>query len=1256
MSVRLDWKKIALEYKAELVAIRGDNVSAPSQQAPTNVLPSVTARLPAQKGIPPGPPPKKAKDGGPRPPATVNESVETSSSIVKSPINLIAALKGSFNRKKAPQKPAALPASNGITLQLHWNVPDLPISERKASIAKLKIVVDTRHVLERYLVEDLENPFKAKLHKEGPLAMFEPTPQKDTKDTTSPSTVAPVSLLNALDEAFNKKNAQKNSKTLGKINKSEKRISCLGTQMCQKWTIIFQALRKNHRHFDAIKRAILNCSLRREEIALLMEVVPDESDVKRMEEWKEAKTMLEGLLSVQPDVLLYPDEQFMKLLLSVPNLRFRVEAMAAQANFRPLLVTIEEELSILKQAMLLIIQNDDIKKLLLIILEAGNRLNRGTRWGGRTWLKVTNLQKIDELRCNHPELGKRGDAKRSLLSFVAAYVGSVICSADLLTIRKAIEISIAQPYREAIALLDVFELMSSLDSEHEQDGERENILTRKRRLSIPPESKDNNNTVEIVEFSGNESVEDPDDTFVAVCLSFVKSNRSALDEMLHEMAKVVNDYKELVIYLGCPEDVLPVDKRDNDASGEAAYIKDIFFYLGRFLVVYEREVEFELKFKKKEIENKRLKKLRDMRSAMLKPKAVIKDSTSKESLNDEENDEENQLTVASISNEDSKHNDLMKKLADEDDSHVDMALTTSRLLKSNPPGGRHPKLAGAHLAMGVELASEVNKRRELSDGGSASARKSPLQPLTADLSLKPLTSDLSLMIAEERNGGDDAAFVEDDAAMMTPFVPDDTVPPITPILSPSEGDGEVVSKALKREREVADLNDLDKLAKRRRRLSVSYVPDGEGLDVQEIYSDALSQFQSRGDESQGTIRLDHNQQEDICQPSRRRRLSISYVDQECEEVEEAVIAGTVVLEGGAFEAHLSDGPQKGSTLSNTTTTHTRGSTEVHRSLPPQPPSPQSDFLNAIIEGRHQPESTGQLPRMVEVHQAIQDPHNPRKEMEENRLYETECCFTQGGNSEESSRLVEELQSSILQSKEMMDCDHIPSPHRSHGNSNNNRPRPFDLDRYQPRGLPSVLLNVKPLRIDSPPPPASLSPPPLPPTQRLSIEGRQLVATGLRGASRAPLIGAETGDESSSDSLSEFPGLDDLISSLSYGSHIESDILAPQFTASSTAKHRKSSEFIELEEREEKRRKSLSSPVTNTRDLLTDLSSSRSRTSLKYVSSPNRRIEATLGNRYQTNSRDVSESPSDPELAGLCSETRKLLKMLKQQQAAAQSDG
>ncbi|KAI6188111.1 FH2 domain-containing protein 1 [Aphelenchoides besseyi] len=91
-------------------------------------------------------------------------------------------------------------------------------------------------------------------------------------------------------------------------------------------------------------------------------------------------------------------EQFLLLLLGVPDYSLRIESIILREEFSALVRTIEPDLRTLIVACKELRQSKNLRTILLILLHMGNYLNHGGGLGNAVAFKLSSLWKIDELR------------------------------------------------------------------------------------------------------------------------------------------------------------------------------------------------------------------------------------------------------------------------------------------------------------------------------------------------------------------------------------------------------------------------------------------------------------------------------------------------------------------------------------------------------------------------------------------------------------------------------------------------------------------------------------------------------------------------------------------------------------------------------------------------------------------------------------------------------------------------------------------
>ncbi|XP_053993127.1 uncharacterized protein LOC128884092 isoform X2 [Hylaeus volcanicus] len=376
-------------------------------------------------------------------------------------------------------------------------------------------------------------------------------------------------LDSKLDEWFTKKSVEpsqkKNNASESFIsNLSAKRLCVLSPAASQKYLINIRCLTKPYGQVDSwnrFKEAMFQCQLTKYQINLLLETVPDREisqGSRKLQEWEDHVAKVSQLKMKDPEIELYEEEQFVDFISTFPNIHQRLQCMLVMKMFPELLCNLNGDMDALFDAIEAIIKSEGLACFFHAILLIGNRQNEDTRLGNRKWFRISTLKRV----INYRGVGSNG---KSLLTFIASHLHSIIDPDELTCLEKAAQISIAQIVQKTTHLDEVFSLLS----DETTDGAEKKLLVNSNDIN---------------------------DEFISTGKQFVLENKQKFIDLNQDMQRLLQNYHSCVTYIGDPEAFLPVHKKVQDERNpsQTRFVQDVFSLLVEVLHNYRthlREVE-----------------------------------------------------------------------------------------------------------------------------------------------------------------------------------------------------------------------------------------------------------------------------------------------------------------------------------------------------------------------------------------------------------------------------------------------------------------------------------------------------------------------------------------------------------------------------------------------------------------------------------------------------------------------------------------
>ncbi|XP_054636478.1 FH2 domain-containing protein 1 isoform X2 [Dunckerocampus dactyliophorus] len=131
----------------------------------------------------------------------------------------------------------------------------------------------------------------------------------------------------------------------------------------------------------------------------LLKLLPDADEIKKLQAFKG-----------DPDKLTLVDS-FMYLLIQVPRLEVRIEAMVLSEEFMPSCAVMSHEIHVVRVATQALMSCEELHAILHLVLQAGNIMNAGGYAGNAVGFKLSSLLSLADTKANKPGM--------NLLHFVA---------------------------------------------------------------------------------------------------------------------------------------------------------------------------------------------------------------------------------------------------------------------------------------------------------------------------------------------------------------------------------------------------------------------------------------------------------------------------------------------------------------------------------------------------------------------------------------------------------------------------------------------------------------------------------------------------------------------------------------------------------------------------------------------------------------------------------------------------------------------
>ncbi|KAH8581762.1 FH2 formin y domain [Cryptosporidium sp. chipmunk genotype I] len=249
------------------------------------------------------------------------------------------------------------------------------------------------------------------------------------------------------EKSIRKKIDQKQAET----TRSEARTCMFGSKTSRMLQITINYFKKKlpksqQKSLDFFKKSILQCTLDKEGVNLLLETVPDPfENAAKYEVWKECVRSVEKYLEGNSRETLFEEEEFVYFLSRIPNLSKRLECMILRSSFEQLycesLKWIEEKIRGLE----LILNHKKLPLLFKAVVESRNVLN--SKLGKENqqehdkvkFIPLSSMKKLQSLKSPNIQ-GK------TLLNFLSSIVGEVFTAEEISILKKSSEKNITMVY------------------------------------------------------------------------------------------------------------------------------------------------------------------------------------------------------------------------------------------------------------------------------------------------------------------------------------------------------------------------------------------------------------------------------------------------------------------------------------------------------------------------------------------------------------------------------------------------------------------------------------------------------------------------------------------------------------------------------------------------------------------------------------------------------------------------------------------
>eukprot|EP00917_Polyrhabdina_sp_WS-2016_P001810 GHVP01003746.1.p2 GENE.GHVP01003746.1~~GHVP01003746.1.p2 ORF type:complete len:821 (+),score=159.21 GHVP01003746.1:4976-7438(+) len=357
-------------------------------------------------------------------------------------------------------------------------------------------------------------------------------------------------------------------KTSSTLSNAKKRSSVLGASMTQNISIALGFFKKSFGDswsWEAFKKTILDCSVNKDILTVLMDYM-GEANQSKATQWKEMVDNVKTLKLTNPSVELLPDEEFVHFLSSVPDLPHRLRCMFVLQSFKDLLEGIETGLNQYLEAVEYLRHHEHLPTIFAGILKIGNWLNDKTPLGNKDDFKMSSLRKIMDYKIT--PTGPSGPTVSIIKYIASTWPVMVATDQEIQMLKNTIRSNLPSVLHQAEHLINTYALVA-------EEGAGAEFLNRKRRNSCVPNSNDTK------------------DCFAQVMREFSISKEREITCLSSLVESLLLNYRSLVVFLGDPENFLPVEKevqRTDPITGSTAKlpVEDAVSLLTDFLIQFTK--------------------------------------------------------------------------------------------------------------------------------------------------------------------------------------------------------------------------------------------------------------------------------------------------------------------------------------------------------------------------------------------------------------------------------------------------------------------------------------------------------------------------------------------------------------------------------------------------------------------------------------------------------------------------------------------
>ncbi|OII71381.1 RNA recognition motif-containing protein [Cryptosporidium ubiquitum] len=365
------------------------------------------------------------------------------------------------------------------------------------------------------------------------------------------------------DKSPTNKINQKNMESTGK----EVRACLFGSKTSRMLQITINYFKKKlpkdqQKSLDFFKKSILNCTLDKEGVNLLLETVPDPlENAAKYEIWKECVRSVERYLESNSRETLFEEEEFVYFLSRIPNLSKRLECMILRSSFEQLycesLKWIEEKIRGLE----LIINHKRLPLLFKAIIDSRNILNSKLGKENQNevdkvkFIPLSSMKKLQNLKSPNIQ-GK------TLLNFISSLVGKIFTKEEISILKKSSEKNITMVYTMVTDL--IFSWLELRD--------------KPENLVFATETHSNK----------EEDVMEYNDEFQNIMKQFYSEKYSQMITLCNTFRKMLRLYVASCYYFGDISTFLPL--RVKLDQGKQDLVETLFEFINKYDLALKQEI------------------------------------------------------------------------------------------------------------------------------------------------------------------------------------------------------------------------------------------------------------------------------------------------------------------------------------------------------------------------------------------------------------------------------------------------------------------------------------------------------------------------------------------------------------------------------------------------------------------------------------------------------------------------------------------